>query len=69
MGVVAEKLDIDFVISTGDNFYEDGLEGVLDPAFNESFINIYDSPSLQKQWYTGNHINFVNHLSNFLQDN
>ncbi|KAM4119852.1 hypothetical protein ACJW30_03G090900 [Castanea mollissima] len=25
MGVVGEKLDIDFVISTGDNFYEDGL--------------------------------------------
>ncbi|XP_041013969.1 purple acid phosphatase 3-like isoform X2 [Juglans microcarpa x Juglans regia] len=57
MGVVAEKLDIDFVISTGDNFYEDGLKGVLDPEFHESFINIYDSPSLQKQWYTvlGNH--------------
>lgn len=57
MGVVGEKLDIDFVISTGDNFYEDGLTGVHDPAFNESFINIYKAQSLQKQWYTvlGNH--------------
>ncbi|KAK4596947.1 hypothetical protein RGQ29_014827 [Quercus rubra] len=57
MGVVGEKLDIDFVISTGDNFYEDGLTGVSDPAFNESFINIYTASSLQKQWYNvlGNH--------------
>ncbi|XP_075659462.1 purple acid phosphatase 3-like isoform X2 [Castanea sativa] len=57
MGVVGEKLDIDFVISTGDNFYENGLTGVSDPAFNESFINMYTASSLQKQWYTvlGNH--------------
>lgn len=53
MGVVGEKLDIDFVISTGDNFYEDGLKGVCDPAFNESFINIYNAPSLQTPWYNG----------------
>ncbi|KAL5553331.1 hypothetical protein UlMin_040732 [Ulmus minor] len=57
MGLVGEKLDIDFVISTGDNFYESGLTGVDDPAFEESFTNIYTASSLQKQWYTvlGNH--------------
>ncbi|GKV27279.1 hypothetical protein SLEP1_g36466 [Rubroshorea leprosula] len=57
MGLVGEKLDIDFVISTGDNFYDDGLTGVDDPAFQQSFTNIYTSPSLQKQWYNvlGNH--------------
>ncbi|XP_015868024.3 purple acid phosphatase 3-like [Ziziphus jujuba] len=57
MGLVGEKLDIDFVISTGDNFYEDGLTGVDDPAFKESFSNIYTAPSLQKQWFSvlGNH--------------
>ncbi|OMO60825.1 hypothetical protein CCACVL1_23855 [Corchorus capsularis] len=57
MGSVGQKLDIDFVISTGDNFYENGLTGVHDPAFNESFSSIYTSPSLQKQWYhvLGNH--------------
>ncbi|KAM4109017.1 hypothetical protein ACB094_03G089600 [Castanea mollissima] len=55
MGVVGEKLDIDFVISTGDNFYEDGLTRVS--AFNESFINIYTASILQKPWYNvlGNH--------------
>ena len=53
MGIVGEKLDIDFVISTGDNFYDSGLTGVEDPAFQESFTNIYTAPSLQKQWYIG----------------
>ncbi|PON60842.1 Acid phosphatase, type [Parasponia andersonii] len=57
MGIVGEKLDIDFVISTGDNFYENGLTDVNDPAFYESFSNIYTAPSLHKQWYNvlGNH--------------
>ncbi|XP_044488475.1 purple acid phosphatase 8-like [Mangifera indica] len=57
MGIIGEKLDIDFVISTGDNFYENGLTGVDDDAFFDSFVNIYTSPSLHKPWYTvlGNH--------------
>ncbi|KAF3432057.1 hypothetical protein FNV43_RR26796 [Rhamnella rubrinervis] len=57
MGIIGEKLDIDFVISTGDNFYEDGLTGVDDSAFDDSFTKIYTAPSLQKQWYNvlGNH--------------
>lgn len=53
MGIIGEKLDVDFIISTGDNFYEDGLTGVDDPAFNESFTKIYTAPSLQKPWYNG----------------
>ncbi|XP_054817282.1 purple acid phosphatase 17-like [Prosopis cineraria] len=57
MGKVGEKLDIDFVISTGDNFYDNGLTGQHDTAFEESFTNIYTAKSLQKQWYSvlGNH--------------
>lgn len=57
MGRIGEELDIDFVISTGDNFYDNGLQGDTDPAFVESFTNIYTANSLQKQWYTvlGNH--------------
>lgn len=57
MGIVGEKLDVDFIISTGDNFYDNGLTGIDDPAFEESFTNIYTAPSLQKQWYSvlGNH--------------
>ncbi|ONM18114.1 Purple acid phosphatase 3 [Zea mays] len=57
MGRVGEKLDIDFVISTGDNFYKNGLKGVHDQAFKESFMDIYTAQSLQKPWYSvlGNH--------------
>ncbi|XP_004236915.1 purple acid phosphatase 4 [Solanum lycopersicum] len=57
MGIIGEKLNIDFVVSTGDNFYDDGLTGVDDPAFEESFTNVYTAQSLQKNWYNvlGNH--------------
>jgi tartrate-resistant acid phosphatase type 5 len=53
MGIVGEKMDIDFVISTGDNFYKNGLTGVDDKAFEESFSDIYTAKSLHKPWYTG----------------
>ncbi|GLU18388.1 hypothetical protein SLE2022_346940 [Rubroshorea leprosula] len=57
MGSMGEKLSIDFVVSTGDNFYENGLRGIHDPAFLYSFTDIYTAKSLQKQWYAvlGNH--------------
>ncbi|XP_027361265.1 purple acid phosphatase 17-like [Abrus precatorius] len=57
MGKIGHKLNIDFVVSTGDNFYDSGLKGVYDPAFLESFSNIYTAKSLRKQWYSvlGNH--------------
>ncbi|KAJ3678995.1 hypothetical protein LUZ61_021159 [Rhynchospora tenuis] len=57
MGKVGKELNIDFVISTGDNFYENGLTGVDDKAFEQSFSDIYTAESLQKPWYTvlGNH--------------
>lgn len=53
MGKVGEKLSIDFVVSTGDNFYEKGLASPYDPHFKDSFTNIYTANSLQKQWYSG----------------
>ncbi|KAK7320205.1 hypothetical protein RJT34_04941 [Clitoria ternatea] len=57
MGKVGEKLDIDFVVSTGDNFYDDGMTSEHDKAFEESFTQIYTKKSLQKKWYSvlGNH--------------
>jgi tartrate-resistant acid phosphatase type 5 len=54
MGKVGEELDIDFVVSTGDNFYENGLTGTDDQAFEQSFTDIYTAKSLQKPWYLGN---------------
>ncbi|GER53768.1 purple acid phosphatase 17 [Striga asiatica] len=57
MGRIGEELDIDFVVSTGDNFYDNGLKGENDPLFLDSFTNIYTAKSLQKQWFAvlGNH--------------
>ncbi|KAL0759982.1 hypothetical protein Bca101_076132 [Brassica carinata] len=57
MGKIGEKMDIDFVVSTGDNIYDNGMKSIDDPAFQLSFANIYISPSLQKPWYLvlGNH--------------
>ncbi|KAM0908618.1 hypothetical protein ACQ4PT_015318 [Festuca glaucescens] len=57
MGKVGEELDIDFVVSTGDNFYDNGLTGVDDQQFEESFTNIYTAQSLKRPWYLvlGNH--------------
>ncbi|XP_017222722.2 purple acid phosphatase 8 [Daucus carota subsp. sativus] len=57
MGRIGETLDLDFIISTGDNFYDKGLTSEYDPAFEDSFTNIYTASSLQKPWYTvlGNH--------------
>lgn len=53
MGKVGEKMDVDFIVSTGDNFYDSGLVDEDDPAFFDSFTNVYTAPSLQKQWYSG----------------
>ncbi|KAL2347828.1 hypothetical protein Fmac_001828 [Flemingia macrophylla] len=57
MGKMGDKLDIDFVVSTGDNFYNSGIKDVNDPLFRLSFSNIYTAKSLRKQWYSvlGNH--------------
>lgn len=57
MGVIAEQLNVNFVISTGDNFYESGLSSLDDPTFERSFTRIYTARSLQTLWYAvlGNH--------------
>lgn len=57
MGSIGDRLNIDFIVSTGDNFYDDGLKGMNDPTFQNSFTKVYTAKSLQKQWYNvlGNH--------------
>ncbi|TVU24753.1 hypothetical protein EJB05_27207, partial [Eragrostis curvula] len=52
MGIIGDKMDIDFVVNVGNNFYDNGLTGVDDDAFEESFTKIYTAESLQKPWYT-----------------
>ena len=46
-----------FVVSVGDNFYEDGVQTVHDAQWRTSFEEVYTAPSLAKPWYValGNH--------------
>ena len=57
MGETAQALDARFIISVGDNFYEDGVASVDDPKWKTSFEDVYVAPSLQVPWYValGNH--------------
>jgi len=46
-----------FVISAGDNFYEEGVTSTEDPHWQTSFENVYAASPLQVPWYCilGNH--------------
>jgi tartrate-resistant acid phosphatase type 5 len=57
MGKTAHDMGASFVISVGDNFYEDGVASVNDVQWRESFEDVYTARSLQVPWYSilGNH--------------
>jgi len=57
LGRTAASLNSAFTVSVGDNFYEDGVTGLDDPHWQESFEQIYTAPSLQSPWKVilGNH--------------
>jgi acid phosphatase len=57
MGRRAEQTRARFIVTTGDNFYEDGVRSVTDPLWRTSFEEVYTAPSLQRPWYgvLGNH--------------
>lgn len=57
MGRRALETGSRFVVTTGDNFYEDGVQSVTDPLWKASFEDVYTAPSLQRPWYgvLGNH--------------
>lgn len=48
---------LDFVISTGDNFYPRGVVSAQDPHWQASFARVYRDPALHCPWYValGNH--------------
>lgn len=57
MGETAAAINSRFVVSLGDNFYEDGVTGLDDPYWRTSFEDIYTADSLQTPWkiILGNH--------------
>ena len=57
MGIVAKKFKPEFIVSTGDNIYPNGVRSTMDYGWIASFENIYTAHSLQTDWYVvlGNH--------------
>ncbi|WP_353226559.1 tartrate-resistant acid phosphatase type 5 family protein [Novosphingobium sp.] len=57
MGRAAATLDSRFVLSVGDNFYDNGVASTTDPQWQTSFEHIYTDPALMVPWQVmlGNH--------------
>jgi tartrate-resistant acid phosphatase type 5 len=57
MDIAMYQLDGDFIVTTGDNFYSNGVASVDDPYWQSSYENIYNGPHLFEDWYAtlGNH--------------
>ena len=57
MVAAAKATPINFVVSVGDNFYEEGVRTTHDRQFTTSFEQVYADSSLQVPWYValGNH--------------
>ncbi len=57
MGIAAKKVEPEFIIATGDNFYPNGVASIHDPLWQSSYEDIYSAHSLNLDWYVvlGNH--------------
>ena len=57
MQKTALVLEPEFIVSTGDNFYPNGIASVSDPYWKTSFEDIYDGNLMFVPWYValGNH--------------
>jgi predicted phosphodiesterase len=57
MDKVGSECQYDFIVSTGDNFYDAGVDSVGDVLWDMSFEYVYTGSQLQCPWYVvlGNH--------------
>lgn len=57
MNLAAYKVEPEFILSTGDNFYDNGVASVQDPYWKSSYEEVYDGALLFCNWYVvlGNH--------------
>lgn len=57
MDIASHLLDAEMIVTTGDNFYDNGIASVDDPFWISSFESIYDGPNLFVDWHPtlGNH--------------
>ncbi|MDO5608061.1 MAG: tartrate-resistant acid phosphatase type 5 family protein [Capnocytophaga sp.] len=63
MARASKTLDADIVVSTGDNFYPNGVRSVQDPQWWQSYENIYGNFYLNIPWLVslGNHDYYGNY--------
>lgn len=59
MAEVAEFLEVNYVITAGDNFYNEGVDSISDPLWSV-FADNFNQEALQIPWYIslGNHDHF-----------
>ena len=57
MDKIGAECGYDFIVSTGDNFYDAGVDSVQDVLWNMSYEYVYTGTHLQCPWYVvlGNH--------------
>jgi tartrate-resistant acid phosphatase type 5 len=57
MGSWGSENNLSFVVTLGDNIYENGVSSIDDPLWLSTFENIYTASSLHVPWYAalGNH--------------
>lgn len=57
LGIGAMQDSSRFIISTGDNFYEEGVKNTNDSHFRKSYEDVYRTDPLNVRWYItlGNH--------------
>ena len=53
MDIASYQLDAEFIATTGDNFYDNGVASVEDPYWRTSFEDIYHQPHLFVDWHPG----------------
>lgn len=57
MDIASYQLDAEFIATTGDNFYDNGVASISDPYWRSSFEEVYHQPHLFVDWHPvlGNH--------------
>lgn len=57
LDIASYQLDAEFIATTGDNFYDNGVASVDDPYWDSSFESVYYQPYLFIDWHPvlGNH--------------
>lgn len=55
--IQSKKLNAQFLVAVGDNFYDDGVQSITDSHWAESYTNVYKQLVTTTDWYValGNH--------------